>query len=240
MSKIRIYIEPDKIATILKIDDRETIHKIKDVMRLKSSDDVYVFDGQGKEYSYKIKDVTKSSFTLKRRSLEMSQPLPKQRISLGFPILREERVDFILQKATELGVWQFIPFICERCIQKAPSPVKLLRWQKIIIEATRQSGRLWLPGLLSVVDFEQILSSKIKTKVAGFIEENTAEPSLLKKSEDILFVVGPVGDFSGDEYRRLKESGFNGLRLSKNILRTETAAVFGVGLINHLLGFNDK
>lgn len=237
MSKIRIYIEPEKVVDSLRIDDRQTLHKIKDVLRLKSSDDVYVFDGQGKEYSYRIADTAKNSFMLKKKSLVVDQPLPKQRVSLGFPILREERVDFILQKATELGVWQLIPFICERSIQQSPSKNKLLRWEKIIIEAARQSQRVWLPQLSGVVSFDEILSSNINTKVAGFIDENTLEIASLKKAEDILFVVGPVGDFTDSEYDSLKKNGFKGLQLSNNILRTETAAAFGVGLIKYFLEF---
>jgi 16S rRNA (uracil1498-N3)-methyltransferase len=235
MSKTRIYIEPGQIADRIRLSDKGLIHKINNVLRLKESDKLYIFDGQGKEYLYSITKAEKKAVWLKKQNLSLEKPLGKRKITLAFPLVREERIDFILQKATEFGVSEFIPFTCQRSLNQKVSSNKLKRWQRIVIEAARQSERLWIPKVKAVTSFQAITESNYPVKIAGAIKGKSLEKILTKQTKDILIVVGPVGDFSPQEFSLLAKSRFKFLKLSSYILRVESAAAFAVGLVNYFL-----
>ena len=182
MSKIRIYLEPERIANIIKIGDNALIHKIKNVLRLKSSDIINIFDGCGKEYVYTIKAIAKQSISLEKDKLLSERPASNKNIALGFPIVKEERIDFILQKAAEFGVTEFIPFVCERSLRQKVSANKLKRWRRIIIEAVRQSERLWLPKLEDVHSFKDLIESDYQVKLAGYVTGKPLEKIINKKN----------------------------------------------------------
>ncbi|UCD15184.1 MAG: 16S rRNA (uracil(1498)-N(3))-methyltransferase [Candidatus Omnitrophota bacterium] len=232
MSKERIYwpLGLDKSVTIT---EKALVHKIKDVCRLRISQSLYLFDGKGEEVRYFIEKVSKGAVVLTKDKSICRQALPKKRIYLGFPLTREERVDFILQKCVELGVSGFIPFISERSISKFPSANRIRRWQKIIAEATRQSGRLWLPIIEQTVKFNDLISRPYALKIAGSIEGKIIKQDISPALGEVLIVVGPEGDFSPQEYEALAKSGFQFIKLACVILRVETAAVFAAGLVNY-------
>jgi 16S rRNA (uracil1498-N3)-methyltransferase len=233
MSKIRVYIDPKEIKDELKVEEKEVVHKIKNVLRLKKEKKIYIFDGEGKEYLYKIKDIKKNYLFLIKENLIREENPSSQKLILGFPLFREEKIDFILQKCTELGVDKFCPFICERSIRKRPSSLKLKRWQKIVKEATRQSNRVWLPELDTIREFKELTKLKFSLKLVASLEANYLEGSLKEKKE-ILLIVGPEGDFANHEYKILKDNNFIFFKLSPYTLRTVTAAIFSVGLIKYL------
>ncbi len=239
MSKIRIFIEPQSIGDLVEITDKNIVHKISNVLRLKEKDSIYVFDGEGREYLYEIQRMEKKYFIIKKRKKGRDEPPPLVKLILGFPLIREEKVDFILQKATELGVDGFIPFICSRSLRVKPSESKVKRWRKIVIEAVRQSGRLWIPEVYSVLDFEEVIQQRFSLKLSASIEGENLQKVLNKRIKDILVVVGPEGDFSLKEQEELKVRGFKFIRLSDNILRTETAAMFATGAIKLWLANSD-
>jgi len=233
MSKIRIYIQPKDINNFIEIKDKDLVHKIRNVLRLKKEDFLYVFDGQGKEYLYGIEAIAKKSVSIKRDSLSKSSPVPDRRIILGFPLAKEDKIDFILQKATELGVDGFIPFACKRCLKVKVSDEKLERWKRIITEALRQSERLWMPSLKEVLDFQEITSVSYKVKLVASVKGEKVSSILDGQEEEVFVLVGPEGDFSPSEYNQLEQSNFKFLKLSSHILRVETASIFSVGLINY-------
>jgi len=233
MSKIRIYIQPKDINNFIEIKDKDLVHKIRNVLRLKKEDFLYVFDGQGKEYLYGIEAIAKKSVSIKRDSLSKSSPVPDRRIILGFPLVKEDKIDFILQKATELGAEGFIPFTCERSLKIKPAKQKLERWTRIIIEAVRQSGRLWIPDVSKILDFKEVIRSNYKVKLAASAAGEKLSHILNGKKEDTFVLIGPEGGFTPFECSQLEESNFEFFRLSSNILRVETASIFSVGLINY-------
>lgn len=235
MSKARIYIRPDEIRNSLLISDSETIHKIRDVLRLEVNEEIYVFDGCGKEYSCQISEISKKSILLTKVKLLRKSSPPAQKVTLAFPLEKENRVDFILQKAAELGVWKFIPFICRRSIQIKPSANKLERWQRIAVEAARQSRRLWTPEVDSVLDLGSLGKLSFDLKLVGELSGRRLDKKFDKKIKNILIAIGPAGDFTDGEYKELKNRSFQPIKLSDNLLRTETAAVFAVGLVNNFL-----
>ena len=235
MSRVRIYIEPQKIAEAIVIEEKAMVHKLKNVLRLKKDNELYVFDGKGEEYLYKINNNVRNRIYVEKIRRERKEDIPARRIALGFPLTKEERVDFILQKATELGALSFIPFDCERCAHKVPSSKRFERWKKIIVEATRQSGRLWIPELQPVMSFKNIVETSFPVKLAASIKGMGAKRVIDTQWGHILIVVGPEGDLSESEEKLLKENNFHFIKLADYLLRVETAAVFAVGLISHLL-----
>ena len=121
MSKIRIYLQPGRITDVVKIGDKTLIHKIKNVLRLASADIIYIFDGLGKEYTYRIENIKKNTLSLKQESILRVSNQRDSKVTLAFPIEKEERVDFILQKATEFGVSDFLPFSSQRSLRQKAS-----------------------------------------------------------------------------------------------------------------------
>lgn len=233
MSQTRIYISPEKVDDYIEIQDKGIIHKVRNVLRLGDDRELRVFDGRGREYIYKIERTEKRRIFIKKIQLIKESCPSKKRVILGFPLLREERIDFILQKATELGVSEFIPFTCQRSIKLKYLSGKLKRWYKIIIEASRQSQRLWIPIIRDIVNLDTVVTSDYSQKFVASINGESPEDMLSSGFRENLVIVGPEGDFSPAEYIELKENNFKFIKLSSNILRVETAAVFTVGLMNY-------
>jgi len=235
MSKVRVYIEPRNIKDLIEVSGRDTVHKLKNVLRLRKGQSLYVFDGKGREFLYKIESVEKKKVLLRKSSLCRENPGSGRKVVLAFPLTKESKIDIILQKSTELGVAGFIPYTCERSLKSELSASKLKRWSKIVMEAVRQSEALWPPFIGKVYSFKELLDSEYELKLAASIEGLRAEDIVDKNSEKALIVVGPEGDFSPSEYKSLKENGFKFISLSSNLLKVETAAVFSVGLIKYFL-----
>lgn len=233
MPKIRIYIESKDISDFIEIKGSSIIHKIRNVLRLEKGDSLYVFDGQGSEYQCRIEAISKKSVSIKRESLSKSSPASDRRIILGFPLVKEDKIDFILQKSTELGVEGFIPFACERSLKVKVTDKKLERWERIIIEALRQSERLWMPSLEEVLDFQEIVNVSHKIKLVASIKGEKISSILNGQEKEIFILVGPEGGFSPSEYSKLEDNNFKFLKLSSHILRVETASIFSVGLVNY-------
>ena len=235
MSKTRVYLQPADIKDSILIDNKDTLHKLKSVLRIKVDDEVYIFDGQGQEYLYKVKSIKKARIEFLQLKLIRKEDMPHKRITLAMPLTKEEKIDFILQKATELGVFSFIPFICQRSISKLPSNKKIERWNRIVAEAVRQSERLWLPRIKPVVTFDELLQSDISVKLAGSLKGVEAKHLVQDKWIDVLIAIGPEGDFTQEEENQFRNNYFKFIKLSPYLLRVETAAICAVALINHLL-----
>ncbi|MCP4653289.1 MAG: 16S rRNA (uracil(1498)-N(3))-methyltransferase [Candidatus Omnitrophica bacterium] len=233
--KERIYIKPEKIANSIKVDDGKIVHKIRHVLRLKVDDELLVFDGQGKEYGCRIESVAKSTITLKKEISLRNEDQNLIEITLGFPLIREGKIDFILQKATELGVNRLIPFICQRTASAKISSKKLDRWRSIIIDASRQSGRLWIPKLDNVFKFDDLINIDSDAKIYADLDGVVLKKAVRSDAKTFFVAVGPEGGFSIDEKDAFTKNDFAAVNVSDNVLRVETAAIFCVGLIKDLL-----
>ncbi|MCM8756511.1 MAG: 16S rRNA (uracil(1498)-N(3))-methyltransferase [Candidatus Omnitrophica bacterium] len=231
MSKIRLYLPSSCIKKLIEIEDSD-YHKLRDVLRLKRGEIVYIFDGQGKEFIFAVEEVKSKKIILRMLQLTREEKEVSLKITLCFPLMRENKIDFILQKATELGVNCFIPFFSQRCLIK-DSFNREKRWERIIKEATQQSERLWLPKLEKVKSFSQILSLDSEIKLFTTFQGEWLKDLSFNREKKVIVVVGPEGDFSPSEIDKLKENNYRGIKLSVNLLRVETAAVFAVGLISY-------
>jgi len=230
MSKVRIYIAPQEMRDSIEIKDRGLFHKLAHVLRLTPGDEIYVFNGQGREYLYRIKQVKKRIILIEQEKQVRRQKPPAKKVILAFSLLREDKADFIFQKGTELGVSRFVPFICERSVIRKKSP-KFERWQRIALESVRQCEQLWIPEISGVLDFKDVIKLPAELKLYGSWDGLWPEELIKPSCKEVLMVVGPEGHFSDEEMEIFKDSGFGCVKLSDNILRAETAAIVSVAMI---------
>lgn len=234
MSEIRIFQQVSDAPSKIIIKDKELIHKLKNVLRMKEGEELFVFNGTGKEFKYILEKIGKKDISLVFTGEINQKPCSQVRIFLAIPILHEKKIDLILQKSTELGVDTIILYISERSLSFNPSKTKFLRWNKIIEEASRQSRRLWVPKIEDDIQtLPRLAKQEFEYKLFCSHKGETIE--IPKIRGNILVVIGPEGDFSHEEYILLKKSGFYEWKLSENTLRTETAAIFSVGLLRYKL-----
>jgi 16S rRNA (uracil1498-N3)-methyltransferase len=239
MAKVRLYIPPQEIKEFITLDKREGLHKIKNVLRLKENQKIYIFDGKGKEWEYKISQIKQKKIKITKINKTQKQPAIKPLLTLALPLIQEKKIDFILQKATELGVSEFIPYSSSRINNRGisldlPPGRKIKRWQKIIIEACRQSERLWIPKINQPLALNQLIKNDFSLKLVALPGKTSKIKVNNKNFENILSIVGPEGGFCQEEINNFQRYSCRPINLSPNILRTETAAIFLSGLIRYL------
>ena len=234
--KIRIYFS-DKIQSDLVAHlQKEQSHYLKDVMRLKEGSTFSVFNNQG-EWSARVQNFEKKSTKIKILE-KLRDKKNEQNIWLAFTPIKQNPLNFIIQKGTELGVQKFIPILSERTIVK---DINIERVKKIIVESAEQSNRISVPQINNLEPLKFFLSQFPKNGCLVFCDINCNKSELknilLKKIDGpICILVGPEGDFSESERQLiidLKQTC--SLSLASNILRSETAAIAAVTIVNFQL-----
>ena len=238
-TKIRLYfsdkIESDLVAHLKK----EQSHYIKDVMRLKEGDIFSVFNSQG-EWNASIQNYEKKGTKIK--ILEKTRDKKNEKnIWLAFTPIKQNPMNFLIQKGTELGIQKFIPILSERTSVK---DINIERIKKIIIESAEQSNRISVPEVTTLETLKNFISSFPEKGCLVFCDINCEKSNLnniLSKKflGPICILIGPEGDFSENERKLiidLKQS--KSISLANNILRTETAAIAAVTLVNYHLNLS--
>ena len=160
-------------------------------------------------------------------------------IDIAQALVKEQKMDYILQKSTELGVKNIIPLTTTRSIVKlnGKENKKNIRWNKVVEEASKQSKRLNIPKVLDVIDIDKLSQLDYDYKVLCSVNEvSTNIKKVLDKttiSDRILFVVGPEGGFTDEEEQKLISNGFISVSLGNNVLRTETVSLFLLSIISY-------
>lgn len=162
-------------------------------------------------------------------------------VTIAQSLVKEQKMDYILQKTTELGVNEIIPYLASRSIVKLEknSSKKIERWQKIVKEAAEQSKRNYIPVVKNGMALSNLVNlSDYDVKFLCTVNETSQNIkkvlSNLDRNAKILFVIGPEGGFTKEEETKLIESGFISLSLGKSVLRTETASTFIMSVIRYL------
>ena len=234
--KIRIFLserleENNKIAL-----GKDQSHYISNVMRLKSGDELLLFNGIDGEFLGKVAGNEQKQTTIQAHAKQRDQSRPSN-ISLAFCPIKGQRLDFLIQKCTEVGLKSFIPVISDHTIVRNVNENRL---NKIIIESSEQSDQLNIPQIVSALNLEEFLHSLKKEDVVLFGDISSKNNDLTQliedKSKNYILFVGPEGDFSPKEREIiLNNDKFKSFSLGKNILRSETAAMAGLVLLNFLL-----
>ena len=236
----RFFISPDQVIDQLITISGEDVRHIAAVLRMNTGDGLLLCDGTGTEYRTKIVQVGRAEIRaeiVSRSKREIRYPL----ITLGQGLPKSDKMDWIVQKSTELGIATIIPLVTERTIVKIRDEEKRVsRWQKIAREAAMQSNRPDIPQvghIQSFSDFLRILSPEHRTLLLLPWEEGI-EPmkNILRQKpgiKNVFVLIGPEGGFSAQEAEAAKEKGFHLVTLGPNILRTETAAVAVLSMIGY-------
>ena len=228
------YFATKKVDNKFILDDKD-LHHIKNVMRMKDNDNIeVVFDE--KLYNCKINYNNEVHITIIDEVISSFNKMTK--ISIIVPVLKENKMDFILQKSTELGVDEIIPIITERTLVKLNDKEnkKLERWNRICKEASEQSMRLNIPKITNVKklnDLNNIEGLKIVCSTQKNIISLKKVLQSNSKYDKIYIIIGPEGGLSINEEKKLNEFGFISTSLGNNILRVETVPLTILSMINY-------
>jgi 16S rRNA (uracil1498-N3)-methyltransferase len=211
------------------------------VLRHGVGDVIHLMDGRGRVASGPISRMAKQEVEIQVSDLRQ-HPAPTAPVTLVQAIPKGEGMDWIIEKAVELGVQRILPLCSERTIVRLTgeqAEKKQQRWQRRVIEACKQCGQLWMPDLL----LPQSLESALATTAAAPIRliaslepgSDWIQNQVLSFQGEVALAIGPEGDFSPAEYQRFREAGWKPVHLGPLVLRCETAAIAAVAVLqNHL------
>lgn len=223
-------------------------HHLVAVSRAKAGDTVVVFDGKGSEWICELADAEKRAARLKVRFAQKAKPLP-WRITLGQALPLGGAMDSIVRKATEIGVSMIVPLESERTqmhLGADRSDRKIGKWQTAALEAAKQCGNPWLPEIGPVTPASAFMESakgydlkliaslqpgarSLKSMLAQYRASHDSGPA------NVLWLVGPEGDFTPAEMGRSRAAGFEPISLGPLVLRCETAAVYALSILSYEL-----
>jgi 16S rRNA (uracil1498-N3)-methyltransferase len=227
----RFYLPEDVEGARLSICDPDQLHHLQAVLRLKIGDEVATFDGRGREYVCRILAVSKGQVVLEVVSAKEVQPRGP-RITIACAVPRNVKMDDIVDKLTQLGVDCIIPLRTERVVVdlRDRGEAKVKRWRKIAQSASEQSGRSFLPEIGDILDLPVFLGSaadfEIKLIPTLFGQRRKLR-DLLKPANirSAAVLIGPEGDFTGQEVEQATQVGFTPVSLGEQVLRVDTAAI---------------
>jgi|TARA_B100001093_G_scaffold181833_1_gene174482 16S rRNA (uracil1498-N3)-methyltransferase len=229
MNNIRLFFSKGLSLNLTDKLDKSQSHYISKVMRLKENEVFSLFNSSG-EWEAKILNISKSTveFNLTK---QLRQKENTKELWLAFSPIKSNFFNFMIQKATELGVTKFLPIIFDRTIVRKINKERL---EKIIIEAAEQSNRITVP----IIEESQNLKNFLKKDMdLIFTDLNTNNKKIdLKKltTKPTCVIIGPEGDFSEREREEiLKFNGVQPVKISENILRSETAVISAISIINY-------
>lgn len=213
-------------------------HYIGRVLRMVAGDPVQLFDGSGQEYLGSLLEVGKKRVSVKLDEQLAGQPDSLLKVHLGQGLSRGERMDWAIQKATELGVSEITPLVSERCevrLKDERADKRLAHWRQVAISACEQCGRSSVP----LIHPPQLLSDWLKSSDAELklVLHPVAEPLVSHaKPASLAFLIGPEGGLTEGEVEQAKAAGFQAARLGPRVLRTETAPVVALAVAQQLWG----
>ena len=215
-------------------------HHLRHVLRLRAGDRVILFDNGGDEYSATLTRIFKQGVEAAIGEKLRHEADAALSIHLLLGLSRGERMDFALQKATELGVTRITPVISKRCVVKLDEKKRANRmahWRKVIVNACEQSGRCRLP----LIDEPQEIPTAISrqdSELALLLDHRTTQSlaQIPPPKSSVSILIGPEGGLSPEERDLAVQHGFKGLRLGPRIMRTETAPLATIAAIQTLWG----
>lgn len=234
----RFYAPPENFNDrIITLDTDETRH-LRDVLRLKTGDEVSVFDGAGREYRCSITAISKKNSDLALiEEITPTSPESPFEITLASTVLNGEKYDLIIQKSVELGVTKLIPLQTIRGDVKTKDAAKRLdRWRRIALEATKQCGRARLMEIAEPTAFEMLIANLKGENLVMFSERDGTDFTAIKPYKKITSLIGPKGGWDDSELDLARAKGVSVVTLGGRILRAETAAISLTTILQHRFG----
>lgn len=240
MRLTRVFVEePLATGSTLSIGGSAANHIMR-VLRAREGDELTLFDGRGGEYGARVAGFRKDSVQVEvkeHRDVERESALD---LTLAQGISRGERMDWVMQKATELGVTRIIPVVTERTMVKLDerqAERKIEHWRAIVISACEQCGRNRVPEVaLPMPYIEAVRSIDAEVTRVLLSPSGTLRARDLGHSTRIAMLIGPEGGLSDNEQEAALAAGFQPLRMGPRILRTETAAIAALAALQHNFG----
>ena len=241
MQRPRIYTpEALRTGSTHTLPDSAAVHVTR-VLRLGAGDPITLFDGTGMDYDAILREVARNRVSAEvgsGRRVDCESPLA---ITLLQGVSRGPRMDLVIQKATELGVCVVQPLLAERSVVRLDAErgqARLEHWQRIVISACEQCGRAVVPHILPARTLPEALA-ELEPGTVGLTLDPAgavALPELLGEARRVALAVGPEGGFTGNEISTLTAAGFRGLGLGPRILRTETAPLAALAILQYARG----
>ena len=233
---------PLDLNQIIILDEFASHHAIR-VMRVKVDDFLILFNGDGFEYRGRVSDINKKTINVGILSKEKNNNESPININLFQSISSNEKMDMVIQKATELGVNSIQPIFSSRSTIKLSldrTKKRLMHWRQVSISACEQSGRSKIPTIKSPIGFDQV-SKEIKTtnSLNLVLHPDSQQPSSNLPHEysgDINIFIGPEGGFNQEEVSFLKKQNCINIQLGPRILRTETAPLAIIAILQYKYG----
>ena len=231
MSNIRLFYSKSLSLNLTDKLDKSQSHYVSKVMRLKEKEVFSLFNRSG-EWEAKILNITKSivefNITKQLRHKENTKDL-----WLAFSPIKSNYFNFMIQKATELGVTKFLPIIFERTIVRKINKERL---EKVIIEASEQSNRITVPSIEDPQKLKSFLNNDMDLIFTDLNTTNTKIDIKKLTTKPTCVIIGPEGDFSEEEREEiLKFNGVQPVKINENILRSETAVISALSIINYAI-----
>lgn len=231
---------PLKLHALIHLD-REASHHLAHVLRVKIGDKLRLFNGDGIDYEAIIKHIDKKSVAVLLINEVKCQTESPVKIYLAQGMARGEKMDLIIQKAVELGVNKIMPLVTERCnvrLNHEREEKRLIHWRKISISACEQSGRQHVPEVDAPMPLNEWLPS-IKANLCFVLSPHVPNKFPLEKRHSphsIVLLIGPEGGLSEQEVKMAIEHGFLALNLGPRVLRTETATMAAMSILQFYYG----
>src|SRR5213592_3394389 len=245
----RFYIAPETWNSVAPMLSGSEAHHAREVLRMKAGEKLVLFNGQGREITAEIVDLSGAEIRL-RKLHEAETPPLQCRIVLGQAIPKGKNMELIVQKAVEIGASEIAPIISDRTIVQLDSESasqKQTKWQQIVIEAAKQCGQNWLPRVHAPKKLAEFFSTSDQPFDLRLIGSLQPDAQQLKKiletyssehgdrPRSVLMLVGPEGDFTPAELALARRHGSQPITLGPIILRVETAAMYCLSVLSYEL-----
>lgn len=234
----RIFQSGSIAIGMLQLDEKAS-HHLARVLRVSLGENIILFNGEGGEYHAVIRQINKKNIVaevLKFADRNVESPV---KIILAQGLARGEKMDFVIQKAVEMGVSEIVPVITERCnvrLDQEREQKRMQHWQAVVISACEQSGRNRLPVMHAPIELEEWME-KTDAEMKFVLSPHAAEKLHdVKRASSVAVVIGPEGGLSEAEIQAAQRKGFSALNLGPRILRTETAALAALAVLQFVFG----
>lgn len=239
----RFFVEPEELNKKFTVLTGENAAHAK-VLRLKTGEQVLICDGQGRECLCTVSDVAPNAISLVVESSQESKSEPAVSVSVYMAFPKADKLEHVIQKATELGAFEIVAFPSARCVSKPDDKSlskKKERWQKIAASAAEQSGRGRIPQVVVLGSYREALARGANADKAILFYENERATTLKMALEEgtyqsISILTGPEGGLEEREVEQAKDAGFQICTLGSRILRCETAPLCALSAIMYATG----
>jgi len=232
MSNIRLFFSDTLSANMIDKLDKDQSHYLSKVMRVKENDVFSLFNKEG-EWEAKILGISKNTVEFKIIKQLRQKEITKE-LWLAFSPIKSNYQNFMLQKATELGVTKFLPIIFDRTVVRK---INKDRIEKIVIEASEQSNRINVPTIEEAQDLNGFLKKNSMNLIFTDLNSNIKKIDKSKFTDKpVCIIIGPEGDFSETEREKiLSFKGVQPIKINENILRSETAVISAISIVNYVI-----